>query len=306
MIAPYDYEALWLKAKMFLNRAMDQKDSRPFDERALWATLALELLAKAALARTSPVLIAEPTEEGTNLLIATGLLESKSETRFVTVRAKTLFQRCQLAFRPFNATEAGKMTAARNDYLHGATPGFTSIPEDSWWPLFWRQAIILNTAVDRELDDLVGSDREAEVQRHLDQNRKNIEHRLEMLIQQARTRLAQHNAGTLPTRIAKQWSPGTDRTIGHSYSDPHPCPACTGKGLIEGDYVNDTRVEGHQIHDDDWETTVELDVLSDYFSCWDCGLVLDNYELLEQAGLPDTFTTEGDDSDIREPDYGND
>jgi hypothetical protein len=57
---------------MFLNRAMDEQEARSFDERALWATLALELLAKAALARTSPVLIAEPTEEGTNLLIADG------------------------------------------------------------------------------------------------------------------------------------------------------------------------------------------------------------------------------------------
>lgn len=63
MSNPFDHDALWTKAKLFLNRAMDD-DPRSFDERALWAALALELLAKAALARVSPLLIAEPNEEG--------------------------------------------------------------------------------------------------------------------------------------------------------------------------------------------------------------------------------------------------
>lgn len=293
---------------MFLNRAMEPEGQRPFDERALWATLALELLAKSALARTSPVLIAEPTEDGTNLLIATGLLDSKDNVQFVTVRAKTVFSRCQRAFRPFDAGEATKMTAARNEYLHGATPGFTAIPENSWWPLFWRQAIILNNAADHDLDELVGGDRTSEVEQHLERNRKNLEHRVEMLIEQAKTRLAQYNAGVLPTRVAKAWAPGNDRTIGHRYRESETCPACGGTGTLEGEDVHDTRIEAHRFREDenDWDTSVELEVYSDYFSCWDCGLILDNYELLDHAGLPGTFTAEGDESDIHEPEYGND
>ena len=69
------HEALWSKAKVFLNRAMDPGAERSFDEQALWASAALELLGKAALARVSPLLIAEPTEDGTNILIATGLIQ---------------------------------------------------------------------------------------------------------------------------------------------------------------------------------------------------------------------------------------
>ncbi len=61
MRAPYDSEGLWLKAKLFINRAMDD-NARSFDERALWASLSLELLAKAALANHSPLLIADPME----------------------------------------------------------------------------------------------------------------------------------------------------------------------------------------------------------------------------------------------------
>jgi hypothetical protein len=306
MTVPYDHDGLWLKAKMFLNRAMDEQEARPFDERALWATLALELLAKAALARTSPVLIAEPTEECTNLLIATGLMEG--DAQFISVRAKTVFSRCQRAFRPFSSDEALKLTSARNEYLHGAMPGFTSIPEAGWWPLFWRQAIILNNAVERDIAELVGADREPIVESHLEQNRKNIEHRTEMLIQQAKTRLAQYKAGTLPARIAKKWSPGAALSAGMERSDPYPCPACSEMGLIEGEEIHDRDIESTQVDEDEWEYSVRLTVYSQYFSCSNCGLVLDRSELIEQAGIEPMFIVEGTDDDLPyfEGEYGND
>lgn len=88
MTTPYDHEAMWSKAKVFLNRAMDPGPDRSFDEQALWASAALELLGKAALARVSPLLIAEPTEDGANLLIATGLIEGTAQ--FTSVRASTI------------------------------------------------------------------------------------------------------------------------------------------------------------------------------------------------------------------------
>ena len=77
--------------------AMDAGPERAFDEQALWASAALELLGKAALARVSPLLIAEPIEDGANLLIATGLIEGT--TRFTAVSASTIFKRCQAARR---------------------------------------------------------------------------------------------------------------------------------------------------------------------------------------------------------------
>ena len=52
----WDYEALWLKAKLFLNRAMDDEPLRSFDEQAFWASQALELLGKAAETHDSRVI----------------------------------------------------------------------------------------------------------------------------------------------------------------------------------------------------------------------------------------------------------
>ncbi|GAA4983481.1 hypothetical protein GCM10023205_61680 [Yinghuangia aomiensis] len=304
MTAPYDHGALWVKAKLFINRAMDEDSSRTFDEKALWAALALELLAKSALSRVSPLLIAEPTEDGGNLLIASGLVEG--DARFISVRAKTLFARCQRAFKPFNLKEASIITSARNEYLHGSAVGFLAVPSNVWWARYWAQASILVNALDRDIEEFVGDDREPTVMAHLDQNAKNVEHRTEMLIERAKQRLSQHLDGTLPARIAAEWKPGLDRSIGFTHRGIQSCPACGSNGTIEGDDITDTSAELVQVDEEDYEVIVNIIVAAEYFSCRNCQLVLDRYELIEQAGLPTTFETEGDSEDYREPEYGND
>lgn len=306
MSAPYDYDALWLKAKLFLNRGMDEGEPRSFDERALWASLALELLAKAALARVSPLLIAEPTEDGTNLLIASGLVEG--EARFTSVRAKTVYSRCHRAFKPFSGAEATKITHARNEYLHGSAVGFTTIPPSAWWPRYWNLAVILVNALERDIEELVGADRTSTVEGHLLQNKKNIEHRTEMLIERAKQRLAQFRAGTLPARVAAEWAPGRNMSAGFRYSESETCPACGELGTVEGEEAEDVEVRYERVGDEDFDVIVDVTATSEYFSCSSCGLVLDNYQLLEQAGLDSTFLAEGSSDDIPdyEGDYGND
>jgi hypothetical protein len=123
----------------------------------------------------SPLLIAELTEDRANILIATGLIEGTAQ--FTSVRASTIFKRCQKAFRPFSASDAQKFANARNEYLHGSDIGFTTLVPHAWWPRYWALASILVTAQDRDIEDLVGPDRAPEVEAHLEQNAKNVEHR---------------------------------------------------------------------------------------------------------------------------------
>jgi hypothetical protein len=305
MIAPYDHEALWAKAKVFLNRAMDPDPGRSFDEQALWASAALELLGKAALARVSPLLIAEPTEEGVNILIATGLIEGTA--KFSSVSAKTIFKRCQRAFRPFSATEALQFADARNEYLHGPTIAFMTFPPEAWWPQYWALASILVTAQDREIEELVGYDRVSVVEAHLEQNAKNVEHRTEALISRAAQRLAQYRAGTLPAKVQLEWQSNPDLTARLSYSQAVGCPACGGAGTLEGEDSSD-RSYNYEYEDEEHgpvSVSATVTVPADYFSCPTCHLVLDKYELIEQADLPTSFETIDDDPP-EEPDYGND
>lgn len=300
----YDADALWLKAKLFINHAMDDLEPRTFDERALWATLALELLAKSALSRISPVLIASPTEEGTNVLIASGLVEG--DAQFTSLAAHSLIKRCSKAFRPFDEREAKAIMHARNEYLHGGAPVFTRIPPDAWWPRFWSQAVILVNAQDKDIDDLVGSDRSPIVENYLSKNRENIKRQTEMLIERAKQRLSQFRAGNLPTRIASEWSRPIDLSASMRHTADEPCPACGSIATLEGDEIVSTELK-RSMFSDDVEEWIELTISSDYFSCATCRLVLQNWELVSEAGLPGEFFAIGDyDEYGAQFEYGND
>lgn len=126
-----DHRDLWLKAKLFINRALYVNDSRDFDERAFWAAAALELLAKSALCRVSPLLIIPPDEEGKTVLAALGVIADDGSD-VLTVKASTLWARCERAFRPFSQREANLISKGRNEYVHGAGAGLPNMPEAVW------------------------------------------------------------------------------------------------------------------------------------------------------------------------------
>ncbi|GAB2736168.1 hypothetical protein ACX801_12780 [Arthrobacter bambusae] len=304
MTDPYDHDALWLKTKLFLNLAMDSDGERTFEERALWASLALELLAKFALARVSPLLIATPQEDGTNLLIAAGLMNGSS--RFRSIPAHTLFGRCHKAFKPFNEKEAMLFAESRNDFLHGAGLGFGAVPEDAWWARYWAQVVILLDHSERDLDGLVGFDRVDIVEKYLALNAKNLERRLEGLLERARRLLERHQVSNPPDWVEREFSRFSSLSAGLSHRSESTCPACGADGVLEGEEASNYEIRTERVSDEDYDSWVELTVDADYFSCENCRLVLDGYELLSLSGLPVAFGAVGDYSDYAEGEYGND
>lgn len=93
---------------------------------------------------------------GANALTALSLI--KGSGNFSSVRARSVLTRC--ASRPFGLKESSRFTESRNEYLHGPGVPFLAIPPKVWWPKFWAQVDILVQNMDKEMSDLVGSDRE--------------------------------------------------------------------------------------------------------------------------------------------------
>lgn len=300
----YDAEALWLKARLFINHALDPEEPRTFDERALWASLALELLGKAALARVSPLLIAVPNEEGQHLLAATGLIPGDGPS--LTVPAKTVFARCARAFRPFNFTESLQFANNRNQYLHSGAASFTSLPESAFWPAFWSQAALLIVAQGRDVAEFVGADRVADVEAHLARNRQHIQQRAETLIVRARQQLSLVESGNASERLAAAYRLGGRLTAGLIHAAEATCPACGAVGTIEGEQEIGHEIRYEQVAEDDYDVYVDVSVYADYFSCPRCRLVLDGSELLEAAGIATEFSVEGEIADYVSDEYGND
>lgn len=305
MTAPWDAEALWLKARMFINRAMD--NDREFEEQAFWASAALELLGKAALARISPMLIAHPDDDGRSILVASGAIDFTGS--FSSVQAKAIWSRCARAFRPFNETEAKKIAAGRNEYIHSTGLGFDSIPQAQWWPRYWAQAFILVEHLDQTITDFVGSARSDQVDAHLAANREYLERRLATLIERAKSLLSRHRSGSLSSRLEAEWALFS---AGQStYSESRECPACGSDGVVGGDEVVESHIEYLSYSSDPEDLffdprTITLDIAPDEFRCSTCHLVLIDPELLEEAGLEEYFQAEGDPEDFTdEPEYEN-
>ncbi len=146
----------------------------------------------------------------------------------------------------------------------------------------------------------------ARVQSYLSLNTKNLENRLESLLEHARQLVSLRNSTNPPGWVEREFAKPKDLRAGLPYSDDAVCPACEKDGLLEGSEISDYEVKFEQVGEDDYDQWVELTVDADYFSCRNCHLVLDGYELLELAELPVTFEAIDTEPDFPGEDYGND
>lgn len=297
-MTPCDRDGLWMKAKVHINRSFAARDADDFEQSAFWAATALELLGKAALSKVSPLLVADPTDDGRSLLIAAGV--SSDLSRFKSIQAKAVFSRCARAFKPFNEKEAGRIAAQRNEELHSALTPFTGQDEDEWWDRYWSQAVVLVDAQDETLPGLVGPDREATVEAHLARNVANTSRRVEAMVDRAAQRYA---LAATSEDARREISALVERLkFAFDFSSDVDCPACANSAYLFGDDVIDSGVE------EDYEegTAVELlEVSADFFECEVCGLRLDGPAYVAEAGLPEFFKAERDYDPVYD-DYGND
>jgi hypothetical protein len=298
MTASFDPDGLWIKSRLFINRALDP--DREFEEQAFWACSALELLGKCALARVSPLLIANPIDNGDSLLIASGLVGGN----VTSVQAKAIWSRCQRAFKPFNESEAKKIATGRNEYIHAAGVGFDAIPARAWWPRYWSQAAIILGHMGLMIDDYVDQQHVPQVNEALATRRDAVKQQLEARLVRARTMLSQAQAGTLSPRQLKEWETRTFYVT--RYQSSVDCPACDGRATLYGDEVTNTDVI---YGSDDWgdpDIQVVLTVAPLALRCDECRLDLGDYDLIVEAGLDEGFEVEGTGEDIEyEPEYNN-
>lgn len=290
----------WSKARLFIDFALDDISHPAFALRGMFATQAMELLAKSTLAFYSPLLIADVNDSGKNLLKAAGVGSSGS---YVTIPAKTLWERCNAIFASFNVKEATNMSRNRNEFLHGAGNGFDSIPENVWWARYWHQMSILLTAQNKVFEDFVHDSHIAVIAESLRFNSQQKADKLATLIQHAKITYGRRKSGQWTMAEEKDWGLFS-QSLYCAYRTVDICPACKSFAQLGGDGIESTEVGWNE---EEFDQTVTHSVFADYFVCDECHLELDDYELIEASGLPTSFSVEGDIDDIDFlPEYGND
>lgn len=148
-------EALYGKSQVYVQRALEAKDSKDQEVYQIWAALALELLAKASLAKIHPCLVVEVANPN-SLLEACGI---HTDTAVRTVDANIVFARLKHTVPNFgtpNAEACKKISARRNAELHSGQAAFASVPPEASEGEFWSAAQLILSAMGLTLDDWVG------------------------------------------------------------------------------------------------------------------------------------------------------
>jgi hypothetical protein len=295
-------EALWNKAKVFLDRAIACRDGGELAEFQLWAIMALEVLAKAALAHTHPTLVADPMDFE-SLLAAVGASKS---TQFKTIQAKTLFPRCKRLIKGFDDTCERfclQMAQDRNAEIHSGAVPFQGVPLEAWQSRYWFCVKVLTEGQGMTLDDLLGKEEAAAAEAIIKDANEAITVAVKGRISRARAGFETGRSKDERGHIAAAARIAVEAQL-HSTSVEQECPACGCVGVLSGEQVDEE--VGEASDDEPWMHWVTLYVSAEHFHCVACKLRLDGQQELEAAEVGTEFETEALQELHDDEDYGND
>lgn len=302
-------DAIFGKSKRYIQKALLRKESGDLDEYQLWASLALELLGKSALAQIHPSLIVDPTHFQ-SLFAASGVNIS---TDVKTIAAHTLFERLRHLRPAFDEKVkifCNAIAQRRNAELHSGEAPFRSMRTDAWEAQYWHAAQIILEMVKSSLDDWLGAS-QAETPKTI------LKHAFEAKRQAVIIRVERAREFFESRKKADRENALAEADSRHAYHYRNlftligdnewatKCPACGGKAFLTGTQIEEAVVDTYGNEDGAWES-VEKTFSAEQFHCPVCDLFLDGTEEIEAAGL-DVYHSENDEREMEyEPGYGND
>ncbi len=304
-------ETLYSKSQVYIRRGLRAQNSGDTEEYQLWASLALELLGKAALARVHPALVADPTHYQ-SLFAACGRHLSPD---IKTITAKTLFERLGHIDKAFDSRHqkfCEQMAIRRNAELHSGESPFSGMSAEAWEREFWGAVEAVLSMQKENLESWLGAENAKTPAEIIEQAEEAmqwaVKHRIvrckedfEKKYQdpKKRAQLAEQSETIEGWNFSKHFDVWADEY------DVHDCPACASKGLLAG-VLWTKEVSSGVDFDDPILEFVEITYVSEEFFCPVCGLHLFGNREARAANLPNEFMkTEVRDRTF-EPDYGND
>ena len=274
-------EALLNKAQLYSEEML----SFPHDDWkfALWSTLSLELLARAALSTFSPALVAETKNNWDSLLYALDI--QPNTTNFIprAIDISEVFNRLQKLipdFTPELESFCRRHMAKRNEELHSGGTPLVGVSTASWLPTYYQACIVLLSSMGKGIEQFLGSTEvnvaEAMIDAAKDESAKSIKGAIH-----AHKVVWDNNDIDEQESLALQSSTWATRQDGHRVS----CPACDCAAILTGSAIAPPL---KAITGDD-EITETQEYLPSRFECVACSLKIHGLSQLSAAGLGDTY-----------------
>ena len=277
-------DALLSKAKIYFTKASSEdRDSMFF---GMYCALGLELLARAALAKISPALLADPSSTE-NLLYALSLKDVGGKQKSIMTNKVILL--CGELILDFNKDlqqVAILMTERRNEDLHTGGGGFAEYNIDNWIAGFYKACQVLGASMGETLETLFGRDTAKEANDIINEDAENIRKTVLDRIN-ARKRTYQEDVENRPEDIDKVVAISEKEVREKVYRGYHKvvCPCCGNSALIYGKEPMSGRetIEAEEV-------VVRKEVTASSFQCGVCKLRLNSYAELKCAGVPLHYT----------------
>lgn len=301
-------DALHAKSKVYISRALARKGAGDLDEYQLWASLALELLGKAALARKHPSLVVDPTH-WQSMFVAAGI---NVTTDVKTIAAKTLFERLAHLVPRFDKTVqkfCQDIAERRNAELHSADLPFRTMRLDAWEAHYWHACDTILNAMGSSLEQWLGAADSKAPRQLLDEAANALQSAVKLRVEAAkdqfealkkaeRERLAveadmrqpQNQVGLFKGRYDEIWI--------------EYCPACKCRAFMTGVQTGEEISEERDEHAM-WEV-VDREFVGEEFRCPTCELTLMGSDEIDASGLSYIHEDQQEREMEYEPDYGND
>jgi hypothetical protein len=301
-------DALHAKSKVYVSRALTRKSAGDLDEYQLWASLALELLGKAALARRHPSLVVDPSH-WQSMFVAAGI---NVTTDVKTITAKTLFDRLAHLVPRFDKTIQNfckSIAERRNAELHSADLPFHAMRLEAWEARYWHACDTILRAMDSSLEHWVGA-ADAEAPRQLlDEAAKALDAAVKLRVEAAKEQFAARKKFERErvTAEAELREPGPQAALFKGTYDEiwtESCPACGCRAFMTGEQTGEDISEERDEYAI-WEV-VDREFVGEEFRCPTCELTLTGSDEIDAAGLNYIHEDQQEREMEYEPDYGND
>lgn len=301
-------EPIFSKSRFYIQRALHRKEQQDFDEYQLWASLALELLGKAALAKIHPSLIVDPTHFQ-SLFAASGLNLS---TDIKTIAAHTLFERLRHIAPKFEEpvkSFCNGIAQRRNAELHSGETPFKTMKLEAWEARYWHAAQVILSMMESTLENWLGAANAKAPTQLLEHAAQARAAAVGIRVQQAKEQFA-----ALSKKVREEALAGAESKNHYDYRNlfrlvadeewEAQCPACGGKAYLAGMLTSEEIVDSTYDADGAWEYVARY-FTAEEFHCPVCDLQMEGSDEIEAAGLSTEHETEEQREQQFEPEYGN-